>query len=358
MIRYSFFETEALRDREATAADCHRIREELLSNPDLRACFEDGSLIEVGDTPEPLERSLSRACLVLPQRSRLLPTFRIRQVRDLLITTDFPIQLRDRVFPWGDEAELIIDMIEALYRPRNPPRGILNMCSGTGMIALWLARRYPTETVTAVDIQSRARSVGKFNLQLNFAQLDEDITPSVKFITSDLFKYAAEGPIKYDLIIADPPFALQPPRWPEQSHSAGGKFGDNVITNLLAQVRMHLKPGGRFFCLAYSVGTEDQPTRLLDKVEEFLCEPGEDPRRKVKVLEGEKVWRFLEKKRIPSPMPLPYLAIRVGDPTYRQHERAPDVDEYIDWIEGTLMNKKKGYTHLHYALIDHTEPEK
>lgn len=80
----------------------------------------------------------------------------------------------------------------------NDPKHILDMCTGSGCIAISCANIYPKAKIDAVDISSRALSVARKNINLH------KFKNRIKLIRSDLF---AQLPYNnYDLIISNPPY--------------------------------------------------------------------------------------------------------------------------------------------------------
>ena len=77
-----------------------------------------------------------------------------------------------------------------------PPR-ILDMCTGSGCIAISLARHSAAKDITAADISEKAIETAKKNAE----QLG---TEYIKFIVSDLFDNIGNN--KYDIIVSNPPY--------------------------------------------------------------------------------------------------------------------------------------------------------
>ncbi|CAL1329545.1 50S ribosomal protein L3 N(5)-glutamine methyltransferase [Candidatus Providencia siddallii] len=81
----------------------------------------------------------------------------------------------------------------------NEPKSILDLCTGSGCIAISCAYKFPnTKIIDAVDISSDALIVAERNI------INHKLQNSIILILSDLFKNMPE--VKYDMIITNPPY--------------------------------------------------------------------------------------------------------------------------------------------------------
>jgi len=94
------------------------------------------------------------------------------------------------------ETEELLDHILRLV-PRNRRIACLDVGTGTGVIAICLARYFPRATVTAIDISEQALGLARENAALN------DVEDRIEFIKSDWFEHVAGA---YDLIASNPPY--------------------------------------------------------------------------------------------------------------------------------------------------------
>ena len=76
---------------------------------------------------------------------------------------------------------------------------ILDIGTGSGCIAISLAKNLPNAKVSALDISSDALEVAKENAKLN--------NVSIEFINSDIFEHQSDK--KYDVIVSNPPYVLE-----------------------------------------------------------------------------------------------------------------------------------------------------
>jgi ribosomal protein L3 glutamine methyltransferase len=128
----------------------------------------------------------------------------------------------------------------------------LDMCTGSGCLAILLAHAYPGADIDAVDISSDAHAVAQRNVA------DYGLERRVALAQSNLF--AAHAGRRYDLIIANPPYvgaealAAFPPEHaaePRMAHD-GGPDGLDIVRRILAEAGEHLSPAGS---LVAEVGT-------------------------------------------------------------------------------------------------------
>lgn len=102
------------------------------------------------------------------------------------------------LIPRPETEEWVINLINQLKRLEFKTLNILDICSGSGCIALALAKALPQSTVYAVDISDKAIALGKKNAVHNNIQ-------NVTFIQSDLFN-ELDTHILFDLIVSNPPY--------------------------------------------------------------------------------------------------------------------------------------------------------
>ncbi|MFR7835647.1 MAG: peptide chain release factor N(5)-glutamine methyltransferase [Ezakiella sp.] len=100
----------------------------------------------------------------------------------------------ERVLVPRQETELMIDFIERYYTENPRPKRILDLCTGSGVIAITIEKIFGRDTY-ASDISDYALQVAKMNAK--------NLNSNVHFIQSDLFDNI-EG--KFDLITINPPY--------------------------------------------------------------------------------------------------------------------------------------------------------
>lgn len=101
------------------------------------------------------------------------------------------------LIPRPETEEWCLRLIEQLMPYKNEKLVILDMCTGSGCIALSLAAALPNADLYAVDINPAALALADYNAQLNKIS-------NITFIQSDLFDYIPT--IQFDCIVTNPPY--------------------------------------------------------------------------------------------------------------------------------------------------------
>jgi ribosomal protein L3 glutamine methyltransferase len=130
--------------------------------------------------------------------------------------------------------------------PRRPRR-ILDLCTGSGCLAILAAQAFPAATVDAADISPAALAVARKNVARH------RVGRRVRLHRSDLFDALTD---RYDLILTNPPYvgARAMSELPaEYRHEprialAGGGDGLDLVARLLAAAPDRLEPEGLLVC--------------------------------------------------------------------------------------------------------------
>jgi ribosomal protein L3 glutamine methyltransferase len=147
------------------------------------------------------------------------------------------------IVPRSLMGEFILDAFQPWVNPASVHR-VLDLCTGSGCIAIAIARHFPDARVDAVDISADALAVARINVA------HYGLEQRVRLIQSDL--YAALAGERYDLIVTNPPYvdsrdmAELPAEYRHEPALAlaSGASGLDAILHILAEAPAHLQPGG------------------------------------------------------------------------------------------------------------------
>ena len=150
------------------------------------------------------------------------------------------------VVPRSPIAELLGDRLQPWLR--RPTRRVLDLCTGSGCLAILAARAFPRATVDAADISPAALVVARRNI------LKHHLGSRIRLLRSDLFA-ALEGE-HYDVILTNPPYVSAPAmrrlppeyRYEPKLALAAGRDGLAVVRRIVAAARAHLRPDGVLAC--------------------------------------------------------------------------------------------------------------
>ena len=188
------------------------------------------------------ERELSEAELA-PLRELLKRRGQGEPLQHLLGTVEFAGQtfLCDkRALVPRPETEQLVELVQS--RIENRESKILDVGTGSGVIALSLAAKFPDAKVTATDISDNALALAHENRERL------GLTSQVEFFRTDLLANTHV----YDVIVANLPYVAVRDRATlsrEVRHDPelalfGGERGDEIVRKLIEAAPSHLAPGG------------------------------------------------------------------------------------------------------------------
>jgi len=130
---------------------------------------------------------------------------------------------------------------------RIAPRRILDLCTGSGCLAILAARAFPRAHVDASDVSAAALEVAARNVRRH------KLGKRIRLVRSDLF---AELEQPYDLVLSNPPYVSTPSmrklpreyRYEPGIALAGGRQGLDYVARILEAAPRYLKPGGLLIC--------------------------------------------------------------------------------------------------------------
>jgi len=127
-------------------------------------------------------------------------------------------------------------------------RRILDLCTGSGALAVLAALTFPEAEIDAVDLSADALAVARINVE------EHGLAERIRLLEGDLF--APVSAERYDLILSNPPYvdaegmAALPPEYRHEPALAlaGGADGLEIVRRILAELTTHLEPGGGLLC--------------------------------------------------------------------------------------------------------------
>ncbi|UZR30450.1 50S ribosomal protein L3 N(5)-glutamine methyltransferase [Methylococcus mesophilus] len=164
----------------------------------------------------------------------------------------------------------IAELIENQFQPWLEPDavgGVLDLCTGSGCIAIACAEAFPQARVDAVDISGGALEVARMNVRAH------GLEDAVRLVHSDLFQQLDGG--RYDLIVSNPPYVNRQ-EWrdlPSEYHAEprlgleSGEDGLDCVRRILAGAADRLKPNG---VLVVEVGSSAEALAAFYPEVDFL----------------------------------------------------------------------------------------
>lgn len=155
------------------------------------------------------------------------------------------------------DTEILVEEVIKIASKINEPK-ILDLCTGSGAIAISIAKNLPNAEIYAIDISSKAIEIAKKNAR--------ELDANVKFIKSNLFDKLDK--MKFDIIVSNPPYikkdvikslSKEVKNEPELALD-GGIDGLDFYKKITSQAIEYLKFGSY---LCYEIGY-DQKEDVID----------------------------------------------------------------------------------------------
>jgi ribosomal protein L3 glutamine methyltransferase len=148
------------------------------------------------------------------------------------------------IIPRSYFLEIIPEQLDGWLPDPKKVTHVVDVCTGSGCLAILLAKHFPKAAVDAVDLSPDALAVAAINVKAH------RLTKRVTLHRSDVFD--AVPAVKYDVILSNPPYEPSahcdalPAEFKQEPRLAldGGRDGLDIIRKLLRQARTRLQPHG------------------------------------------------------------------------------------------------------------------
>ncbi len=166
------------------------------------------------------------------------------------------------------DTEILVEEVIKIANKNNSIK-ILDLCTGSGAIAVSLAKYIENSEITAVDISEKALGIAKRNAKIN--KVENKIT----FVKSDLFNNLANN--KFDIIVSNPPYikkqtikTLEKQVQKEPLIALdGGEDGLDFYKKIIKNAYIFLKYNG-YLCFEIGYDQKQEVIDLIVKEEKYI----------------------------------------------------------------------------------------
>lgn len=165
------------------------------------------------------------------------------------------------------DTEILVEEVIKIAQKTNAKK-ILDLCTGSGAIAVSLAKYLPQSEITAIDISNDALKIAKKNAVSN------NVENQITFISSDMFTNLNEE--KFDIIVSNPPYIktnvidnldIQVKNEPHIALD-GGKDGLYFYKKIINESYQYLKYKG-FLCLEIGFDQKIDVIEIIENTNNF-----------------------------------------------------------------------------------------
>ena len=160
---------------------------------------------------------------------------------------------KDCLIPRGETEHIVVECLDhakpILAAEPTKHFNIVDVCTGSGCIAVSVAKHLPQCTITAIDLSPAAVAIAKINVD------QHQMADRISVIESDLLTSMADNSV--DFVLSNPPYVSEA-EYTKLDKSVreheprmalvGGQAGTEIIEQLAAQASKKLVAGGWFIC--------------------------------------------------------------------------------------------------------------
>lgn len=227
------------------------------------------------------EEKIHRYRQMIGRRAERIPLQQILGEQEFM---GFPFQVNEHVLTPRQDTETLVELV--LRERPDPSQSVLDLCTGSGCIALSLARLGGYRRVWASDLSEEALKVAEQNAKGLLEELEEN-KAEFRLLKSDLFEGIPKEE-RFDILTSNPPYiptevieGLEPEVRDHEPRMAldGDEDGLKFYRILAGEAGGFLNPGGAIYL---EIGWDQGA-----KVEELLRQAGFQEIRTVKDLAGK-----------------------------------------------------------------------
>ena len=166
------------------------------------------------------------------------------------------------------DTEILVEEVIKIAQKTNAKK-ILDLCTGSGAIAVSLAKYLPESEITAIDISNEALKIAKKNA------ISNNVENQITFVNSDMFTNLNEE--KFDIIVSNPPYIktnviekldIQVKNEPYIALD-GGKDGLDFYKKIINESYRYLKYKG-YLCLEIGFDQKIDVIEFIENTEKFV----------------------------------------------------------------------------------------
>ena len=172
----------------------------------------------------------------------------------------------DVLIPRPDTEILVEEVIKIAKKIK--AKNILDMCTGSGAIAVSLAKYLDNVEITAVDISTKTLNVAKKNAKNN------EVENKITFIESNLFENIVNE--KYDIIVSNPPYikkdvikTLNKEVQKEPKIALDGGYDGLDFYRKISKQAIDYFKFGSFLCFEIGYDQKEDVTEIIEKLEHY-----------------------------------------------------------------------------------------